>query len=64
MIARMRKSLPGEASLLVRLLRDETGITMIEYGFTASMIAIAIIVATHNIGTNVANAINNVSANL
>ena len=37
---------------LVRFVRDEDGVTAIEYGLIAALIAIAIIVAVTTIGTN------------
>lgn len=35
-----------------RFLRDEEGVTAIEYGLIAALIAVAIIVATRLVGTN------------
>lgn len=43
------------------LMRDEQGVTAIEYGLIAGLVAVAIILAITNIGTNL-NAIFNVIA--
>jgi len=37
-----------------RFMRDEEGVTAIEYGLIASLIAVAIIVAAQLVGTNLA----------
>jgi len=39
-------------SLVSRFMKDEAGVTAIEYGLLASLIAVVIITAVTNIGTN------------
>ena len=39
-------------STLRRLLRDEEGVTAIEYGLIAALIAVAIVAAVTTVGTN------------
>ncbi len=48
--------------LLKRLIREDEGVTAIEYGLIAALIAVAIIVATGTLGTTVADTFDNVSA--
>lgn len=46
---------------LKQLLKDERGVTNIEYGLIAVLISIVIITGTQYIGTNTANSLNKVS---
>ncbi len=39
-------------ALVSRFLKDEAGVTAIEYGLIASLIAVAIITAVTNVGAN------------
>ena len=48
-------------SRLMRLLRDESGATAIEYGLIAACISIAIIAAATTVGTNLNTTFTNVS---
>lgn len=45
-----------------RFLRDEEGVTAIEYGLIAALIAVAIIVAVQLIGTNLNATFNRVAS--
>jgi pilus assembly protein Flp/PilA len=50
--------------LIQRLIKDESGATAIEYGLIASLIAVAIIVATQTLGLDIADTFGTVSAGL
>lgn len=39
-------------SLLLRFAKDEAGVTAIEYGLIATLIAVVIVTAVTNVGTN------------
>ena len=47
-----------------RFIRDEEGVTAIEYGLLASLIAVAIIVAAQLVGTNLAAVFNYIAGKL
>jgi pilus assembly protein Flp/PilA len=47
-----------------RFVKDESGATAIEYGLIAAGIAVVIITAVSNIGTNLKTVFNNVAANI
>ncbi len=49
---------------IVRLLKNESGATAIEYGLIAALISVAIIVAVRAIGSNLNSTFNNVAGNL
>jgi pilus assembly protein Flp/PilA len=49
---------------LLRFMKDEEGVTAIEYALIASLIALAIIGAVTLVGTNITNIFNTVSNNL
>lgn len=49
---------------IVRLLKNESGATAIEYGLIAALISVAIIVAVRAIGTNLNSTFTNVAGNL
>jgi len=51
-------------STVNRLFKDRSGVTAIEYGLIASLIAIAIIVAVNLVGTNLNTTFNTVASNL
>ncbi len=51
-------------NLFKKFLKDEEGVTAIEYGLIAALIALAIIVAVGLIGTNLNTAFNNVATHL
>jgi len=51
-------------SLLKRFANDESGATAIEYGLIAAGIAVVIILAVQNVGTNIKTVFNNVAANI
>jgi pilus assembly protein Flp/PilA len=42
-------------AIFCRLCKDKSGVTAIEYGLKASLIAVAIITALNNVFTNVSN---------
>ena len=50
--------------LLLRFARDDTGVTAIEYGLIASLIAVVIITAVTLVGTNLTAQFNAVAAAL
>lgn len=50
--------------LLARFATDEAGVTALEYGLIAGLIAVVIIGALTTLGTNVANKFNAVATNL
>jgi pilus assembly protein Flp/PilA len=47
-----------------KFLADESGVTAIEYGLIASLIAVVIIAAVTAVGTGLQNTFNNVASNL
>jgi pilus assembly protein Flp/PilA len=49
---------------LRRFYREEEGVTAIEYGLIASLIAVAAITAMQGLGNKVKNTFNNVSNNM
>jgi pilus assembly protein Flp/PilA len=58
--ARRRKKMEN----LVKFVKDEEGVTAIEYGLIAALIALVIIVAVALVGTNLRTAFNNVATHL
>jgi len=52
------------ASTFIRLLRDESGATAIEYGLIASLVALVIITALKGVGTKLNNKFQAVSNGL
>ena len=51
-------------TLLMRFALDESGVTAIEYGLIAALIAVVIIVAVTTVGTDLSLVFNAVAANL
>ena len=49
---------------LVKLFKDESGATAIEYGLIAALIAVVIITAVELVGTNLTTVFNDVATNL
>jgi pilus assembly protein Flp/PilA len=49
---------------LIRFLKEEEGVTAIEYGLIAALIAVAIIAGVTLVGTNLNTTFNNVAAEL
>ncbi len=49
---------------LVKLFRDESGATAIEYGLIAALIAVVVVTALTTVGTNLKSTFNTVSTNL
>jgi pilus assembly protein Flp/PilA len=49
---------------LVNLFRDESGVTAIEYGLIAALVAVVIISAITTLGTNLKTTFNSVATNL
>lgn len=50
--------------IFYRLIKDQEGVTAIEYGLIASLIAVAIIAAVTLVGADLNSTFNNVAANL
>ena len=50
--------------LLSRFLRDESGVTAIEYGLIAALISVVIITAAAAVGTSLAKVFTGISAQL
>jgi pilus assembly protein Flp/PilA len=51
-------------NLLFRFARDESGVTAIEYGLIAALIAVVIIVAVTTVGTDLSKVFNTVGNSL
>jgi pilus assembly protein Flp/PilA len=51
-------------AFVTKLLQDESGVTAIEYGLIAALIAVAAIVAFQAVGTSLSTTFNNVSKSL
>ena len=51
-------------SLITRLVWDESGVTAIEYGLIAALIAVAAITVMGTVGTNLSGTFSKVAANL
>ena len=51
-------------AIFYRLCKDKSGVTAIEYGLIASLIAVAIITAVTLVGTDLNDIFENVSSNL
>ena len=52
------------SNLFVRFCRDESGVTAIEYGLIAALIAVIIIGAVSVVGTNLSSTFSTVSTSL
>lgn len=50
--------------LITNLIKDESGVTAIEYGLIASLIAVVAITAMGLVGTNLTAAFNNIAGHL
>ena len=50
--------------LVLRFLRDESGVTAMEYGLIAACIAVVIIASVKLVGTNVSNTFGTIAAAL
>ena len=51
-------------SLILRLVRDENGVTAVEYGLIAALIAVAAISVMATVGTNLSNTFSTIANNL
>jgi pilus assembly protein Flp/PilA len=51
-------------SLISRLVKDENGVTAIEYGLIAALIAVAAISVMGTVGTNLSNTFNTIANSL
>ncbi len=49
---------------VLRLMKDQTGVTAIEYGLIASLIAVVIITAVTLVGTNLSATFNTLAGNV
>ena len=54
----------GTLHTLVRLMRNETGVTAIEYGLIAALISIAAVTVMGTVGTNLSSVFNTVATDL
>ncbi len=52
------------SGILARFSADVSGVTAIEYGLIAGLIAVVIIAAVTTLGTNISNKFNVIAANL
>ena len=50
--------------VLGRFWRDQTGVTAIEYGLIASLIAIIVIASLHNVGVRLSTTFSSVASSL
>ena len=51
-------------SIINRIMKDESGVTAIEYGLIAALIAVAAVVVMGTVGTNLSSTFNTVAGNL
>jgi pilus assembly protein Flp/PilA len=51
-------------AMMIRFLKEETGVTAIEYGLIAGLIAVAIITGVTNIGTDLKTLFTNIASSL
>ena len=51
-------------SVLIRLLRDDSGVTAIEYGLIAALIAVAAVSIMGTVGTNLSSVFGTVATDL
>jgi pilus assembly protein Flp/PilA len=51
-------------SLISRLVKDENGVTAVEYGLIAALIAVAAVVVMGTVGTNLSGVFSQVAASL
>jgi pilus assembly protein Flp/PilA len=54
----------GRSGALRRLINDRIGVTAIEYGLIAALIAVAAVVVMGTVGTNLSSTFNSVAGNL
>ena len=52
------------SAFFTKLLRDESGVTAIEYGLIAALIAVAAVVIMGTVGTNLTSTFSKVASNL
>jgi pilus assembly protein Flp/PilA len=52
------------SAFFTKLLRDESGVTAIEYGLIAALIAVAAVTIMSTVGTNVSGTFSTVAKNL
>lgn len=48
----------------VRFVRDEDGVTAIEYGLIAALISLAIVTAVHSVGTNLSTLFTSIASDV
>jgi pilus assembly protein Flp/PilA len=51
-------------AIVRQLFRDESGVTAIEYGMIAALIAVAIIVIVGSLGTSLSTTFNNINTSI
>jgi pilus assembly protein Flp/PilA len=52
------------SAFFTKLLRDESGVTAIEYGLIAALIAVAAVTVMTTVGTNLTSTFSNVASHL
>ena len=60
----IRKHLGTNGRSVVAALRDESGVTAIEYGLIAALIAVAAVTVMGTVGTNLSSTFNTVGGDL
>lgn len=60
----IKTHLAANVRFVAALLRDQTGVTAIEYGLIAALIAVAAVVVMGTVGTNLSSTFNTVAGNL
>jgi pilus assembly protein Flp/PilA len=63
-LQRIKKHLVATGHPVTALLRDESGVTAIEYGLIAALIAVAAVVVMGTVGTNLSSTFNTVAGDL
>ena len=53
-----------KGAIVLRLIEDRTGVTAIEYGLIAALIAVAAVVVMGTVGTNLSSTFNTVATSL
>jgi pilus assembly protein Flp/PilA len=51
-------------STIIKLLKDENGVTAIEYGLIAALISVAAVVVLGTVGTNLSTTFNTIATKL
>jgi len=59
-----KKQLGANRRSVIAILRDESGVTAIEYGLIAALIAVAAVTVMGTVGTNLSSTFNTVAGDL